>query len=301
MREVLEPYDRLGVPRVRHEFSTSRLLVLDYIEGVGVARSSDSPERREAARQLLESFYRQLLADGFFHADPHPGNLLWSEAEGKIYLLDLGMVGELGPELRELMTLLLLAFSRNDARFLSEAVLMLSGEKTTADLDLDALERDFAAFVERFQVTSLRDIQIGAMLEGMMQIASRHGVRLPASLALSGKAFGQIQLAIAELDPTLDPFKVASDFLLRDVARRLCPRLRPALARTTRARSCASGSCGSSSRSSARPAHGPGAKPADRPRCGTTEIEAGDRPRRAAASPWRGRRARRGIAGGCAS
>ncbi len=221
MREVLEPYDRLGVPRVRHELSTSRLLVLDYIEGVGVARSSDSPERREAARQLLEAFYRQLLADGFFHADPHPGNLLWSEAEGKIYLLDLGMVGELGPELRELMILLLLAFSRNDARFLSEAVLMLSGERTSADLDLDALERDFAAFVDRFQVTSLHDIQIGAMLEGMMQIASRHGVRLPASLALSGKAFGQIQLVIAELDSTLDPFKVASDFLLRDVARRL--------------------------------------------------------------------------------
>ena len=86
---------------------------------------------------------------------------------------------------------------------------MLSGERTSADLDLDALERDFAAFVERFQVTSLRDIQIGPMLEGMMQIASRHGVRLPASLALSGKAFGQIQLAIAELDPTLDPFRVA--------------------------------------------------------------------------------------------
>jgi predicted unusual protein kinase regulating ubiquinone biosynthesis (AarF/ABC1/UbiB family)/nucleotide-binding universal stress UspA family protein len=187
----------------------------------GLRGTIDSPERREAARQLLEAFYRQLLADGFFHADPHPGNLLWSEAEGKIYLLDLGMVGELGPELRELMILLLLAFSRNDARFLSEAVLMLSGEKTSADLDLDALERDFAAFVDRFQVTSLRDIQIGAMLEGMMQIASRHGVRLPASLALSGKAFGQIQLVIAELDSTLDPFKVASDFLLRDVARRL--------------------------------------------------------------------------------
>ena len=131
------------------------------------------------------------------------------------------MVGELGPELRELMILLLLAFSRNDAGFLSEAVLMLSGERTSADLDLDALEREFAAFVDRFQVTSLHDIQIGAMLEGMMQIASRHGVRLPASLALSGKAFGQIQLVIAELDSTLDPFKVASDFLLRDVARRL--------------------------------------------------------------------------------
>jgi predicted unusual protein kinase regulating ubiquinone biosynthesis (AarF/ABC1/UbiB family)/nucleotide-binding universal stress UspA family protein len=219
MREVLAPYDRLAVPRVLPELSTSRLLVLEFVEGVSIARSEDSPERRAAARQLLEAFYRQLLADGFFHADPHPGNLLW--ADGRIYLLDLGMVGQLGPELRELMILLLLAFSRSDAAFLAEAVLLLSGEGSRADLDFEALERDFQAFIDRFQVGSLRDIQIGPMLEGMMQIASRHGVRLPASLALSGKAFGQIQLVIADLDSTLDPFRVASDFLLRNVGEQL--------------------------------------------------------------------------------
>ena len=219
MREVLAPYERLGVPRVYPELSTSRLLVLEFIEGVSIRKAPDSPERREAARQLLEAFYRQLLVDGFFHADPHPGNLLWSD--GSIYLIDLGMVGELGAELRELMILVLLAFSRNDARFLAEAVLLLSGEERRGDLDLEALERDFEAFIERFQVGSLQDIQIGPMLEGMMQIANRHGVRLPASLALSGKAFGQIQLAIAELDPTLDPFRVASDFLLRNLGERL--------------------------------------------------------------------------------
>src|SRR5262249_53309112 len=68
---------------------------------------------------------------------------------------------------------------------------------------------------------SLRDIQIGPMLDGMIKIAARHGVRLPSSLALSGKAFGQVQLAITELDPTLDPFRVVGDFLLRNVRDRL--------------------------------------------------------------------------------
>src|SRR5712691_5924015 len=158
MREVLAPYDRLGVPRVYHELSTSRLLVLEFVEGVSIRASSDSEERRQAARQLLEAFYRQILVDGFFHADPHPGNLLWTGE--KIVLLDLGMVGELGPELRELMIVLMLAFARNDPKFLSEAVLMLGGEQRRSDLDLDALEREFAAFIERFQVGSLRDIQI---------------------------------------------------------------------------------------------------------------------------------------------
>ena len=96
------------------------------------------------------------------------------------------MVGELGPEVREILILLLLAFARDDPKFLAESILLLAGEDRRAELDLESMERDFADFIERFRIGSLRDIQIGPMLDGMMQIASRHGVRLPASLALSG-------------------------------------------------------------------------------------------------------------------
>jgi predicted unusual protein kinase regulating ubiquinone biosynthesis (AarF/ABC1/UbiB family) len=157
--------------------------------------------------------------DGFFHADPHPGNLLWTGE--RIYLLDLGMVGELAPDQRELLILLLLAFSRNDPAFLAETVLLLAGEEGRSDLDLESLEREFADFVAEFQVSSLRDVRIGPMLDGLIRIASRHRVRLPAALALAGKAFGQVQLAIAELDPTLDPFRVVGTFLVRNVRERL--------------------------------------------------------------------------------
>ena len=219
MREALAPYDRLDVPRLYPELSTSRLLVLEFIEGVPILEAPESAERRDAAQQLLEAFSRQILVDGFFHADPHPGNLLWSDE--KIYLLDLGMVGELGPEVREILILLLLAFARDDPKFLAEAVLMLAGEERRAELDLESIEHDFADFIERFRIGSLRDIQIGPMLDGILQIASRHGIRLPASLALSGKAFGQMQLAVTKLDPTLDPFRVIGRFLLRNVGQRL--------------------------------------------------------------------------------
>jgi predicted unusual protein kinase regulating ubiquinone biosynthesis (AarF/ABC1/UbiB family)/nucleotide-binding universal stress UspA family protein len=219
MREALVPYERLEVPRLYPELSTSRLLVLEFVDGVPILDAPESAERRDVAQQLLEAFSRQILVDGFFHADPHPGNLLW--ADEKIYLLDLGMVGELGPEVREILILLLLAFARDDPKFLAEAVLMLAGEDRRAELDLESMESDFADFIERFRIGSLRDIQIGPMLDGMLQIASRHGVRLPASLALSGKAFGQMQLAVTKLDPTLDPFRVIGRFLLRNAGQRL--------------------------------------------------------------------------------
>ena len=219
MREVLAPYDRLDVPRLYPELSTPRLLVQEFVDGGPILGAPEGPARQEAARQLLEAFYRQILADGFFHADPHPGNLLW--ADGKIYFLDLGMVGEVDQDVRGLLVLLLLAFSRNDPKFLAETVLMLSDEDRRSDLDMEALETEFAAFVDRFDVTSLQDIRIGPMLDGLIKIAARHGVRLPASLALSGKAFGQLQLAVTELDPTLDPFKTVGSFLLRNAGERL--------------------------------------------------------------------------------
>ena len=88
---------------------------MDEIVGGGPLREAPpGDERREAARQLLEAFYRQVLTEGFFHADPHPGNLLW--ADGQICLLDLGMVGMLEEEPRELLLLLLLAFWRDGRR-----------------------------------------------------------------------------------------------------------------------------------------------------------------------------------------
>ncbi len=224
MREILSPYSRLGVPRVYDELSSQRVLVLEQIPGVPLREAAIEEGREETARQLLDSYYRQLLKEGFFHADPHPGNMLW--ADGRLYLIDLGMVGEVTPELRGLILALVLAFSRRDARFLSELVLVL-GENEGADVDFDALEREFAEFVERFHTGSLQELQLGPMLEGLAQIAARNGIRLPASLALAGKAFAQMQLATGALDPSLNPFAVIGRFVLRDVAGQLKTALDP--------------------------------------------------------------------------
>jgi predicted unusual protein kinase regulating ubiquinone biosynthesis (AarF/ABC1/UbiB family) len=215
MRVVLEPYPRLEVPGLYPELSTSRLLVLEEVQGVPIYKAEAGTARTDAARQLLESYYRQVLWEGFFHADPHPGNLMWWD--GRIFFLDFGMVGEIGPELREQILLLLLAFWREDAHFLAEVVLMLSGDEGNSEVDLDALSADFTEFVGRFRHGSLRDLELGPMLEGLTDISARHGVRLPASLALTGKAFAQMQLAVAELDPTLDPFAPVSGFLVRTI------------------------------------------------------------------------------------
>jgi ubiquinone biosynthesis protein len=216
MREVLAPFDRLDVPDVYTDLSTGRLLVLQEIQGIPLLQAPEGEARRQAARQLLEAYYQQVLSAGFFHADPHPGNLMWWN--DTIYLLDLGMVGEVDPAMRESLLLLLLAFWQEDTAFLAEAMLGLAAEPPPAAFDEAAFQAELADLLATYRHLSLKELRLGPLLQQLTEISVRHRVRLPSSLALIGKAFGQMQLAAAELDPSLDPFSVAGAFYLRQLA-----------------------------------------------------------------------------------
>ena len=213
MRAVLDVYPRLDVPAVYADFSTSRLLVMEEVGGGPISEAPEGPARTEAARQLIESYYRQILTEGFFHADPHPGNLKW--CDDKVWFLDFGMVGEVGPELREGLVLLLLAFWQEDQAFLSETVLMLGGEEGSPDIDLAGFQLAIGDLVSRYRHLPLRELQLGPMLQDITTIAVRFDVPLPPTLILTGKALAQIQHATAELDPDIDPFAVAGSYLAR--------------------------------------------------------------------------------------
>ena len=193
MHTVIEEYDRLEVPGVFNDISTSRLLVMQEIQGIPISQAPGGPERKQAARQLLESYYKQILVDGFFHADPHPGNLMWWQ--DKIYFLDVS--------------------------------LMLAGAFDRTDLDVDAFEAEIGELMVEYRTANLADIQLGPILQEMTEISLRHGVPLPASLTLTGKALAQMQLATAALDPDLDPFDVAGSFLMRSVFKQMGGKLDP--------------------------------------------------------------------------
>jgi predicted unusual protein kinase regulating ubiquinone biosynthesis (AarF/ABC1/UbiB family) len=226
MAEVLSRHPRLAVPGVYEQYSTARLLVMEEIQGVPVVQAPPGPARTDAARQLLESYYHQVMGEGFFHADPHPGNMKWWN--DRIYFLDLGMVGEVEPAVRELMLLLLLAFAQEDAAFLAEAVLMLAGDEGSADeVDMATFRDELGQLIGRYRALALSEIQLGPLLQEVTQIAVRHNVRVPAALALAGKAFAQMQLVAGALDPTLDPFAVASSFVLKSTLRQLAGGLSP--------------------------------------------------------------------------
>jgi ubiquinone biosynthesis protein len=217
MREVLESFSRLEVPQLFADFSSSRLLVMRDVAGGPISSAPEGPIRSDVAKQLLESFYKQVMVGGFFHADPHPGNLMWQPEEERLYFLDLGMVGEVSADMREQMMLLLMAFWQEDVGFLTDVALMLSGSMDKADLNVDVFTEEIGLLMAKYRGASLKDIQLGPVLQEMTEISLRHGVPLPASMTLTAKALAQMQLAAAQLDPEIDPFDVAGRFLMRNV------------------------------------------------------------------------------------
>jgi ubiquinone biosynthesis protein len=105
--------------------------------------------------------------------------------------------------------------------------LMLTGAIDRSDLDLPAFQEDIGELMAKNRTASLSEIQLGPMLQEMSEIGLRHQVPLPASLTLTGKALAQVQLATADLDPTLDPFEVAGKFLMREVLKGMGAKVDP--------------------------------------------------------------------------
>ena len=225
MQAVLAGYDRLAVPAVYRDLSTSRLLVMEEIQGIPIKQAPAGSERIEAARQLLESYYKQIIVDGFFHADPHPGNLMWWK--NRIYFLDFGMVGAVGADFREHLLLLLMALWQDDAAFVTDVTLMMTGAIDRGDLDVPRFQSEIGEIMAKHRTAALAEMQIGPILQEMSAVALRHGVPLPASLTLAIKALAQVQLATADLDPALDPYDVAGKFLMRWVVKRMGTALDP--------------------------------------------------------------------------
>ena len=145
----------------------------------------------------------------------------------RIYFLDFGMVGAIGADLREHLLLLLMALWQEDAAFLTDVTLMMTGAVNRKDLDVPKFQSEVGDVMAKFRSADLSEMQIGPILQEMSMVSLRHGVPLPASLTLAIKALAQVQLATAELDPTLDPFDAAGKFLMRSVVKRMGTVLNP--------------------------------------------------------------------------
>jgi ubiquinone biosynthesis protein len=204
--ENLKKFDRLLVPRPIMDFTTSRVLVMDWVSGVKI--TSLSPLGRmeldgeELASQLFEAYLQQVLVDGFFHADPHPGNLSMT-TDHRIALLDLGMVSRVSSGLQEKLVRFLMAVSEGEGEAAAEVAMKLGTPGPNFD------EIGFVAavteLVDRQQGVVAKDIELGRVVLGVTRAASEHGIRIPGDLSMLGKTLLNLDRVGRTLDPEFDP------------------------------------------------------------------------------------------------
>ncbi len=188
------------IPLVYPTLSSERMLVMDEVLGRPVsdagAVDAVAVERPELARRLLGSFLAQILQDGYYHADPHPGNVL-IDADGTLWLLDFGAVGRIDPVIREALQGLAIGFSLKDGAVLARAVRHLVGDD---QIDMRQLERDMSVLLGEVEVGG---ISPAAML-GVMDVMDRHGLRPPPPMLLLSRTLLTLDGTLRAIDPGFD-------------------------------------------------------------------------------------------------
>ena len=224
----LEPFDLITVPEPIDDYTTSRVLTMTFVRGVKI--SALSPLRRleldgaALARQLFEAYLQQILIDGIFHADPHPGNVFLTD-DHRIALIDLGMVAHVAPRLQEHLIQLLLAVS--DGRSEDAVTYSLRIAERGEDFDEAAYGRAVADLVATHQQATIGQLQVGRIMLEIFNLSGSTGVRMPPELAMLGKALLNLDQVGFLLDPAFDPNQAIRDSAAEILQRRFTKSLTP--------------------------------------------------------------------------
>jgi ubiquinone biosynthesis protein len=226
VRGLVEEFEGLVVPRVIRPYVTERALVLELISGQKAAAGHGLAPDRAAllAREFFRAYVFQIVVEGVYHADPHHGNVLLTE-DGRLALLDFGLLGRLDEDTRTGLALLLLAIAQNRADDVAELVVSLSLTSTRSDQA--GFTQDVRRKLPRYHHRPLAAIETGQALADLQRAAFRRDIRLPTSFALVGKTLAQADSIARLLDPGLDPVALIEEQSLEVMAREANRRLEP--------------------------------------------------------------------------
>jgi ubiquinone biosynthesis protein len=204
--ENLKDFEVIVVPLPVEGFTTSRVLTMDFVKGKKI--TSLSPlgwidiDGYLLAEQLFHAYLKQILVDGFFHADPHPGNVFLTE-DRRIALIDLGMVGRIAPRTQENILQLLLAISEGRGDDVAEMTIKMGEPK--ADFDDQRFTRQVTDLVTQHRDANMQNIDSGRIVLEIQRIAGETGFRLPPDFTLIAKALLNLDQVVHTLDPSFDP------------------------------------------------------------------------------------------------
>ena len=201
----LRDFDLIVVPLPIEDFTTSRVLTMDYIEGMKITAVSPvewtEVDGVALGDQLFRAYLQQILVDGVFHADPHPGNVFLTP-DHRLALIDLGMVGRLSPALQERLLRLMLAISSGRGDDAASSVIALGTRQD--NFDEMQMRRIIVELVGRYRNAAAKELNVGRVMLEVARAATQHGLRMPPELALLGKTLLNLDEIGRRLDPEFD-------------------------------------------------------------------------------------------------
>jgi len=219
----LAQFDLIQVPQPVPDYSARHVLTMDYVQGRKITSlgplASLELEGAALAEELFRAYLKQVLVDGIFHADPHPGNVFVT-SDGRIALLDLGMVGHTSPAMQQHLLKILLAISEGKGDEAAEVAMQAS--RTTEEFDAEEFRRRIGQLVALRQDQNLPQLNVGRTLLQVSRIAAETGLFVPSELTLLGKTLLQLD----EVGRILDPDFNSSASVRRNATQSMSQRMR---------------------------------------------------------------------------
>ena len=225
LKKNMQEDTRIYIPDVFWDYTKQRVLVMEYVEGKKIAGReemiAEGYNPRLIAETLVDAMIRQIYVDGFFHSDPHPGNLAVLP-ENKIVFMDFGQVGYLDEELREKAADTVLAMVRHDIDAVLKGLLRIGVIR--GQPNMSSLKRDISRLERKYYGMPLKDIEVGTSLQELMEVASRYQIEVPADFVMAAKALVTLEGTIRELAPEISIVEIAEPFAAKVFLRRYDPR-----------------------------------------------------------------------------
>ena len=211
-------------PKVYHEFTTSKVLALEFISGIKIDKINEINGKgfntKVIARRLAISYYKQIFEYGFFHADPHPGNLLVLP-NGHIGYLDFGMMGSMLPRDIAILGKLFISVSNKNVHDVIKALQKLSNNVVISDMR--ELEFDINEFVEKYYVRDIHENEMSTILLELKDIIINHGLKVPTYFFLFARSLLTLEGVIDKLDPNFEQFEIVRPYLRKSATKKFNP------------------------------------------------------------------------------
>ncbi|MBW2159405.1 MAG: hypothetical protein JRH14_05475 [Deltaproteobacteria bacterium] len=211
-------------PKVYRQASARRVLTLEYLEGRKVYAAQCAGVSGELmAKRSVEIIIQQIFEDGFFHADPHPGNIIIMGANDDpvIGMIDVGMVGRLSPKMRDQTIDLMVAAVREDYNGIADALYAVG--RPTQKISRDAFNAEVATLAQRYLGKRLKEIEIGPLIRELVMNARKFGIEIPSEFVMLGKSLMTVEGVGKELYPELDLIEEVRPYFMQIFQLRYSP------------------------------------------------------------------------------